>query len=157
MVPTRRGRKTAVGMGLVLVPLLALLGKDKLKVTATRVSPTLTPSALGVRSPQFHPEGFCFCRTAHLDLWGSHKQRGQRRSRRGRSSSHLLPRMAVYNPNDELRAIVQRKQHEVKTLLAQHSSDDDPLQVSELNIRCCTTNFVPEANQTLASVRSAIC
>lgn len=35
----------------------------------------------------------------------------------------------AYNPNDELRAIVQRKQHEVKSLLAAHSSKDDPLQV----------------------------
>lgn len=43
--------------------------------------------------------------------------------------------MTVYNPNDELRAIVQRKQHEVKTLLAQHSASDDPLQASEECIR----------------------
>lgn len=35
----------------------------------------------------------------------------------------------AYNPNDELRAIVQRKQHEVKSLLTAHSSKDDPLQV----------------------------
>eukprot|EP00903_Cladosiphon_okamuranus_P011971 g11243.t1 len=35
----------------------------------------------------------------------------------------------AYNPNDELRAIVQRKQHEVKSLLAAHSAKDDPLQM----------------------------
>lgn len=37
----------------------------------------------------------------------------------------------TYNPNDELRAIVQRKQHEVKSLLAAHTESDDRLQV------CC--------------------
>ena len=35
----------------------------------------------------------------------------------------------AYNPNDELRAIVQRKQHEVKSFLAAHAAKDDPLQV----------------------------
>lgn len=36
--------------------------------------------------------------------------------------------MVAYNPNDELRAIVQRKQHEVKALLAAHTATDDRLQ-----------------------------
>eukprot|EP00752_Nemacystus_decipiens_P014650 g13047.t1 len=41
-----------------------------------------------------------------------------------------MPRMGIaYNPNDELRAIVQRKQHEISSLLAAHSSKDDPLQM----------------------------
>lgn len=35
----------------------------------------------------------------------------------------------AYNPNDELRAIVQRKQHETKSLLAAHTASDDRLQV----------------------------
>ena len=39
-------------------------------------------------------------------------------------------RMAAYNPNDELRAIVQRKQHETKQLLAAHTATDDRLQAS---------------------------
>lgn len=42
--------------------------------------------------------------------------------------------MSAYNPNDELRAIVQRKQYEVKSLLAQHSDENDPLQVSDKNV-----------------------
>lgn len=37
--------------------------------------------------------------------------------------------MGVYNPNDELRAIVQRKQYEVQALLKQHVAEDDRLQV----------------------------
>ncbi|CAM9448295.1 unnamed protein product, partial [Discosporangium mesarthrocarpum] len=39
--------------------------------------------------------------------------------------------MAAYNPNDELKAIVQRKQYEVKKLLDMHSASDDPLQASQ--------------------------
>ena len=52
-------------------------------------------------------------------------------SRRGREGGVAAsPTMGIaYNPNDELRAIVQRKQHEVKSLLAAHSAKDDPLQV----------------------------
>lgn len=42
-----------------------------------------------------------------------------------------ITRMVVYNPNDELRAIVQRKQLEVKSLLAAHTAADDRLQVND--------------------------
>lgn len=49
--------------------------------------------------------------------------------RLGRAES-IITRMVVYNPNDELRAIVQRKQLEVKSLLAEHTAADDRLQVN---------------------------
>lgn len=35
----------------------------------------------------------------------------------------------AYNPNDELRAIVQRKQREIQSLVAAHADSNDPLQV----------------------------
>ena len=45
------------------------------------------------------------------------------------AAESTITRMVVYNPNDELRAIVQRKQLEVKSLLAAHTAADDRLQV----------------------------
>lgn len=64
-----------------------------------------------------------------------HQARGQReengaRERRRSRSRRGEACMVAYNPNDELRAIVQRKQHEVKSLLAAHTATDDRLQVS---------------------------
>eukprot|EP00904_Undaria_pinnatifida_P007686 jgi/Undpi1/4047/HiC_scaffold_16.g07414.m1 len=56
-------------------------------------------------------------------LEGRQRLEGGRRGRR-------TMRMAAYNPNDELRAIVQRKQHETKQLLAAHTATDDRLQAS---------------------------
>ena len=64
--------------------------------------------------------------------------------------------MAAYNPNDELRAIVQRKQHETKQLLAAHTATDDRLQASanETQTRtklyaCCSfCNRVPTATES---------
>ncbi|CAM9800510.1 unnamed protein product [Ectocarpus sp. 13 AM-2016] len=71
----------------------------------------------------------------------THAARGRRSTRRcglgkagsgrGRaSSSTAATTMGIaYNPNDELRAIVQRKQHETKSLLAAHTASDDRLQM----------------------------
>ncbi|CAM9560897.1 unnamed protein product [Scytosiphon promiscuus] len=53
----------------------------------------------------------------------------RRGRRRGRGSSQTTTMGVTYNPNDELRAIVQRKQHEVKSLLAAHTASDDRLQM----------------------------
>lgn len=50
----------------------------------------------------------------------------------GRDNAAVTTMGIAYNPNDELRAIVQRKQHEVKGLLAAHSETHDPLQVNSL-------------------------
>lgn len=46
----------------------------------------------------------------------------------------------AYNPNDELRAIVQRKQHEIKSLLAAHSATHDPLQVQQCTFGAYSTS-----------------
>lgn len=46
-----------------------------------------------------------------------------------RRRSYVVNMMGFYNPNDELRAIVQRKQHEIKAFLKQHTAEDDRLQV----------------------------
>lgn len=54
---------------------------------------------------------------------------GSLRFRRRRRSDDVLSMMVAYNPNDELRAIVQRKQHEIKAFLKQHTAEDDRLQV----------------------------
>lgn len=54
--------------------------------------------------------------------------RFKRRLPRSRSTDGKLL-MVSYNPNDELRAIVERKQYEIKAFLKQHSADDDRLQV----------------------------
>lgn len=56
---------------------------------------------------------------------------GGRRGRRKRTTTTTTATMmTTYNPNDELRAIVQRKQHETKQLLAAHTATDDRLQAS---------------------------
>lgn len=58
---------------------------------------------------------------------GQREDSGAREKRRYRRHRGVAC-MVAYNPNDELRAIVQRKQHEVKSLLAAHTATDDRLQ-----------------------------
>lgn len=68
--------------------------------------------------------GTCKQRLGELE----HKVQWSGRRRRNRGAPTTTS-MAAYNPNDELRAIVQRKQFEIKGLLAAHTATDDRLQV----------------------------
>lgn len=109
-------------------------------INCLRVSSLLSPfvgttfsSHCGFLSSRYHCNGSgtgntvnglvkCGCRRENR--WGSWD--GERSS----AAECTNMRMTMYNPNDELRAIVQRKQLEVKNLLAAHTAADDRLQVN---------------------------
>lgn len=99
-------------------------------------------------------------RAASSNGRGTTRRRGlsQAENRRDREGGAAVgPTMGIaYNPNDELRAIVQRKQHEVKSLLAAHSSKDDPLQVSTMHHSLHTVRTTERGGWATPQSRAAI-
>ncbi|CAM9666966.1 unnamed protein product [Ascophyllum nodosum] len=138
MLPTLRQRSCTHGTLTLFILILAVVSLvNCLAFISTSLAATTSlPPSSPFRNRCTHDMGRCFVKRGGIEVW---ERCGRRKGNVGTwaqwggkaagVAARTTTRMISYNPNDELRAIVQRKQLEVENLLATHTADDDRLQM----------------------------
>ena len=157
MLPTLRQRSCTHGTLTLFILILAVVSLvNCLAFISTSLAATTSlPPSSPFRNRCTHDMGRCFVKRGGIEVW---ERCGRRKGNVGTwaqwggkaagVAARTTTRMISYNPNDELRAIVQRKQLEVENLLATHTADDDRLQVSARfeKDRNALESFIPHAS-----------